>query len=169
MDLSKGLEPGTCGPAAASAPRRKGRAAGGCDNVHNRCIEAAFENHKVRAFATWEAEFAEPLADRMGAVSTDLVDYVTLHNQVNGYSKRPRAIAVDPQWLRDAKAPLAEVPPAVQNLLVSGLQASSFCRTWAVQAIPSTQATVLVRMWQHSSLWVIYLDFSLTENPKPTR
>lgn len=116
----------------------KGRATGGCDNVHKRCIEAAFENHKVRAFATWEAEFAEPLADSISAVPTDLVDYVTLDNQINGYSKRPRAIALDPQWLRDAKAPLAEVPPAVQNLLVSGLQASSFCRTWAVQAIPST-------------------------------
>ena len=75
----------------------KGRATGGCDNVHKRCIEAAFENHKVRAFATWEAEFAEPLADSISAVPTDLVDYVTLDNQINGYSKRPRAIAVDPQ------------------------------------------------------------------------
>ncbi len=97
-------------------PGGQGQAAQRCGERDKACIEANFNSHQVRALTTWKAEFAKPLADRIGAASADLIEFVTLDNLVNGYPERPLATAVDPELMRDAKAAFNEIPQAVRNL-----------------------------------------------------
>ena len=94
----------------------QGNAAGGCGDRDKACLLAAFNQHPARALATWEAALRKPLVERIGAASASLVNYVSLDNLINAYPERPRATALDPELLRDAKAAFGEIPPSIQAL-----------------------------------------------------
>lgn len=78
--------------------------------------DVPLREHPVRRVAMWKADLARPLDQRIGAAPRALVDYLTLDNVKQGYPQRPRAAVLEPAFLQDVKAAIAELPPSVWRL-----------------------------------------------------
>lgn len=72
--------------------------------------------HTARKLSYWRSALTKPLADRIGPASPELVDFLTQDNVLNGYTERPRSIALDESFLKDARSAFLEIPKDVRGL-----------------------------------------------------
>ena len=66
--------------------------------------------HVAGKIGTWRTAMSLPLAERIGPAPASLVEYITLDNIRGGYPERPKAAALDADFLADVKAAVAELP-----------------------------------------------------------
>lgn len=64
----------------------------------------------------WRSELARPMDERIGAAPPALVQYLTMDNVKQGYPQRPRAAVLEPAFLQDVHAAIAQLPPSVWRL-----------------------------------------------------
>ena len=95
-----------------AGPAQSQCAAGGQD-----CSVVAPKQHVVKTRAYWDAAFSKPVEDRFGAAAPEVIDFMTQDNIRNGISKRPRGARLTPDFERDARQALVELPERVRRLL----------------------------------------------------
>ncbi len=87
-----------------------------CPPMDKACLDRVMRSHPVRHIEMWRADLARPLDARIGAAPTALVEYLTLANRFHGYPQRPRPATLEPAFLADVQAAIAELPPQVWRL-----------------------------------------------------
>jgi hypothetical protein len=92
-----------------------------CTSKDSACIHQALHDHPIRKLATWDAQFAQPLVERVLPASPQMLEYVSWDNVANGYPQRPRPPELSRNFLAEVKAALAELPLQVQLLFVDRL------------------------------------------------
>ena len=92
-----------------------------CDAKDSACLFRALKAHPSRKLAAWEAQFAQPLVERIAPASPSLVEYLNWDNVARGYPDRPRVIEPSRNFVLELKAAIAELPREVQLLLVDRL------------------------------------------------
>jgi hypothetical protein len=105
-------------PAIAFAERE---AAFPCADGDKECALKAAKGHAVTTLQFWQDAFAKPVEERIGPAPPELVELLNLENIKDGFPERPRATAIAPDFLRDLRAALAELPEAVKRRLSSRL------------------------------------------------
>ena len=81
----------------------------------------ALHEHPARKLPAWEAQFAQPLVERIAPASPSLVEYLNWDNVANGYPEHPRAAEPSRNFVAELKAAMAELPREVQLLFVDRL------------------------------------------------
>jgi hypothetical protein len=94
----------------------QGQGQTGCGSADQDCT-AALKQHVIKTRAYWEPAFAKPLEQRIGPVSAQMIDFITLDNIKNSIANRPRIPALTPDFLRDVRQAFAELPAAVKSRL----------------------------------------------------
>lgn len=80
------------------------------------CAAQALKKHAAHDLATWQADLARPLDQRIGPAPATLVEYLELDNILNGIPGRPRSASPDAQFMADVKGAIAGLPPAIWSL-----------------------------------------------------
>lgn len=111
-----------------------------CTLCHRAPTSADLTKHPVKQLAFWGAQLEKPLAERVGAASADVVDYLRMDNEVNAYTARPSATEMPPALQDDVRAILAALPPRFQSLLGAKLLG-----VFAAQGLGSSAYTDFVR------------------------
>jgi hypothetical protein len=88
-----------------------------CHEHDKACAAMAISNHAVTRLGYWENALARPLEERIGAAPAELVAYVTLDNIQKAIRNRPRSTTPAPDFMRDVRQALAELPPQVRGPL----------------------------------------------------
>ena len=97
-----------------------------CEVSNKACIAKAARGHAARRIDMWKAQLALPLDQRIGPAPPALVEYLTLDNIKQGFAQRPRAEALEPAFMEDVKAAIAELPPQVWRLFEQRLAGIHF-------------------------------------------
>lgn len=92
------------------------RRAGHCPNADIACLQAAEDANPAAAAEFWDAALAQPLAQRVGAAPQDLLALLALDNRMQGFPQRPRPPVLTPDFLRDVRQAMAEIPTRVWQL-----------------------------------------------------
>jgi hypothetical protein len=92
-----------------------------CEEDDKTCQQRAYVSHPIRLLSSWEADLSKPLPQRIKPASDSLVGYLTLDNQLHGFSERPRTARPSASFLADVNAVFKELPPQVMQLLQSRL------------------------------------------------
>lgn len=103
-------------PVAAQDPARVP-----CAGNDKACAKQALRIHPVRGIAMWQSDIARPLDARIAPAPAALVEYLTLDNISHGYPQRPRAAVLEPGFVADLHAAIAELPPRVWRLFADKL------------------------------------------------
>jgi hypothetical protein len=88
-----------------------------CADDDKECVIEAARNHVVTRIDSWREALSQPVVDRIGPASPQLVEYINLDNILNGFPERPRGANLDADLLADAKGALAGLPAEVRKLL----------------------------------------------------
>ena len=92
-----------------------------CEGSEKDCAAKALKDHVVARIDYWRDALAKPILDRMGAAPPELVEYLNLDNIKNGFSYKPRAAKVTPDFRRDVHNAIADIPYEVRQLLARKL------------------------------------------------
>jgi hypothetical protein len=88
-----------------------------CNDKDKNCQEKSLNSHAVKSIATWRAELEKPISERVDGASESLVEFITLDNQLNGFSERPSIPKLDTDFLADFNAAINELPPDVLKVV----------------------------------------------------
>jgi hypothetical protein len=92
-----------------------------CRERDKACAARAISSHAVKRLDYWESALAKPLEERIGAAPAELVAYMALDNLQRGIRNRPRMAVPAPDFTRDVRQALAELPPQVRAPLAAKL------------------------------------------------
>jgi hypothetical protein len=92
-----------------------------CRDDDKECAAKTLGGHAVTRLDYWKAAFGKPVEQRFGAASPDLVEYLALDNIKSGFPNKPRPAALPPDFLRDVRTAIAEMPVQVRRLLTARL------------------------------------------------
>jgi len=95
-------------PAAAKLP---------CAKSDKPCLMKAMQASPVRTLDYWSRALATPLVERIGPAPPELVAHLEIDNVYYGYTQRPRAATLSPEFLADVKGAFADVLPVVRKLV----------------------------------------------------
>ena len=96
---------------------------------------ADLSRHKVRQLAYWKLPMAKPFADRIATAPTDLIEYLNLDNEVNGFDGSPSASPLSHEFKGYVQSVLEALPPKFKAKLedkligvftVTGLGSSAY-------------------------------------------
>lgn len=87
-----------------------------CGSSDKVCAKQAVRGHAVRLLDTWKEDLARPLNTRVGVAPPTLIEFLTLDNIAQGFAQRPRPALLEPTFLQDVRAAIAELPPPVWRL-----------------------------------------------------
>ncbi len=88
-----------------------------CRYDDKECAAKAVQGHAVTRLAYWQNVFGKPVEQRIGAAPPELVEYINLDNIKNGYPDKPRAVDPPPDFLRDMRDAIDEMPSSFKRLL----------------------------------------------------
>lgn len=71
--------------------------------------------HAARKLRFWEQALRKPLEERIGGAPPELVEFLALDNIYNEHPNKPRAAAPAPDFVRDVRTALGELPAQVRN------------------------------------------------------
>ena len=132
MALSRGLAPGIAH--AQESPRIP------CAAGDKPCILKLLASHPARKAGFWNPVLARPVAQRMGPAPRELVEYLHIDNFANGFSEKPRASALEDDFVADVRGAIADMPPAVQRVF-----GDTFAGVWFVDELGGTGYTDMFR------------------------
>jgi hypothetical protein len=92
-----------------------------CGYADKECAAKARHGHIVTKLDYWNAAFAKPLDQRIGAAPPELVEYLNLDNIQNGYPNKPHTAALPADFLADVQQAFSELPAEVKRLLSAKL------------------------------------------------
>jgi hypothetical protein len=73
--------------------------------------------HRIRQLAYWQASLEQPVATRIGSAKADLIEYLTMDNQVNGFAGAPSPAKLTPEMRAAIEATLTSLPPKLASLV----------------------------------------------------
>ena len=85
------------------------------------CATRLMRDHIATQPGYWKSRMQRPLAQRIGAVPPELMEYVRLDNLGAGLASVPRAATLTPDFLRDVRRAFDEIPAPVKRLVGSRL------------------------------------------------
>lgn len=88
-----------------------------CVESEKECAAKALREHAVTRVEFWKDALVKPLLDRVGAAPPELVQFLALDNVKNGFSNKPRAAKLTPEFRRDVQNAMADIPVEVRQLL----------------------------------------------------
>ena len=81
------------------------------------CATGLMRGHVATQPGYWISRMARPLAQRIDAAPTELLEYVRLDNLSAGLTSVPRAATLAPDFLRDVRRAFDEIPTPVKRLV----------------------------------------------------
>jgi hypothetical protein len=88
-----------------------------CPAGDKACAAKAIRNHPVTLMPYWRQAFAMPVEQRIAPAPAELVDFVALDNIKNDIPNKPRSASVSPEFLRDVRDAISEMPAPVKRHL----------------------------------------------------
>ena len=85
------------------------------------CATTLMRGHIATQPGYWKSRMQRPLAQRIGAAPPELLEYVRLDNLSAGLASVPREATLTPDFLRDVRRALDEIPAPVKRLVGSRL------------------------------------------------
>ena len=85
------------------------------------CATRLMRGHIATQPGYWKSRMQRPLAQRIGEVPPELMEYVRLDNLGAGLASVPREATLTPDFLRDVRRALDEIPAPVKRLVGSRL------------------------------------------------
>jgi hypothetical protein len=96
-------------PALAQEPSRP------CPPGDRDCMVEAIVSSPAKKLAFWSAAMRKPMAERIGPAPAALIEMLRLANALEQLPHKPRAAAVDPEFLADVRRALSDIPEAVRE------------------------------------------------------
>jgi hypothetical protein len=88
-----------------------------CGETDKDCQRKAMNTHPIRLAKAWSSELEKPVSQRVDIASGSLIEYITLDNQLNGFSERPRVPKLEAGFLADFQAAFNDLPPEVLKVV----------------------------------------------------
>lgn len=107
----------------------------GCPSFHKAPTVADLTHHRIRQLTFWQAQIAKPLAERVATAPPELIEYLRMDNEVNGFDGQATPTPLTPEMSAIVKSILAELPPKLKAkvedkligvFVVSGLGSSAY-------------------------------------------
>lgn len=107
------------------------------DQGEKRRLDEAHEHHIVKKSNYWKGKKSKNFIDRIKPATPELIDYLTLDNQIYGYKERPKRVDIDNSFKKRLFEAIATMPVQVVEqasphliciAIVEELGSSGFCQ-----------------------------------------
>lgn len=88
-----------------------------CDKSDYRCLQKLMNNHVIKKMSYWEKFHNVPINERVFVAPKEVIQYIDLDNQKNGFQNKPFAPKVTKDFMKDIKSAIDEIPSTVKTLL----------------------------------------------------
>lgn len=140
-----------CGSASSLAQGLPGAACGPSDMA---CSKLENERSPVRTKAFWASVFSKPIEQRVFSAPVELVNSLTLQNQLDGFADRPQSVTLSADFKQDVVQALADIPASIRQRLAPKLAGIYF-----VKGLGSTGLTDYARgRWFEGDAGFVVLD-----------
>ncbi len=107
-----------------------------CETNKPECIQEKMKKLPVQKLSYWQNSLKLPVYKRVFSAPNELIDYIRLDNQLNGFSEKPQTIKASKKLQLEIEEAIKELPQKVKDLV-----APKFLGVYLIQGLGGTGYT----------------------------